>query len=676
MTNETGAEELGQTEIDRLCANAIRALAIDAIEAAKSGHPGLPLGIADAAYVLWTRFLKHNPGDPAWPDRDRFVLSAGHGSMLLYALLHLSGYELSLDDLRAFRQWESKTPGHPEYGLTPGVETTTGPLGQGFGIAVGMAMAERWLAERFNRPGFPIVDHYTYALCSDGDLMEGISHEAASLAGHLQLGKLIVLYDSNLVSLDGPTELTYTEDVAMRFTAYGWQVLHVDGHQMAEVAEALATARAERSRPSIIIARTVIGYGSPNKAGKHIAHGEPLGAEEARLTKANLGWPLEPAFYVPEAVYEHMHLVLEVGDRRQREWKALLARYQTSYPELAALWEQMQTRALPADWETLFPTLAPDPQAKGTRVASGQVLNALAPLLPGLLGGSADLGGSNHTSIKGAAPLSGASFAGRNIYFGVREHAMAAALNGMALHGGIIPYGGTFLVFSDYMRPAIRLAALMHLQVVFVFTHDSIGVGEDGPTHQPVEHVMSLRLIPNLHVFRPADANEVRMAWRHALERRDGPTALVLTRQNVPTFDRERLAPAEGALRGGYVLRDAEGAQAILLASGSEVAVALEAADLLAARGAPVRVVSLPCWELFEAQERAYRESVLPPAITARVAIEAGRTMGWERYLGPRGVALGVDRFGASAPFAELFRRYGLTAQRVVEAALETLQRA
>jgi len=674
MTDETGAEDLWQAEIDRLCANAIRALAIDAIEAAKSGHPGLPLGMADAAYVLWTRFLKHNPADPAWPDRDRFVLSAGHGSMLLYALLHLSGYELSLDDLRAFRQWESKTPGHPEYGLTPGVETTTGPLGQGFGIAVGMAMAERWLAERFNRPGFPIVDHYTYVLCSDGDLMEGISHEAASLAGHLRLGKLIALYDSNLVSLDGPTELTFTEDVAARFAAYGWQVLRVDGHQMAEVAEALAEARAERNRPSLIIARTVIGYGSPNKAGKHIVHGEPLGVEEARLTRANLGWPLEPAFYVPEAVYEHMHLALEVGDRRQREWAALMARYRTSYPELAALWEQMQTRALPADWEALLPPLAPDAQAKGTRVTSGQVLHALAPVVPALLGGSADLGGSNHTTLKGAAPLSGESFAGRNIYFGVREHAMAAVLNGMALHGGIIPYGGTFLVFSDYMRPAIRLAALMHLQVVFVFTHDSIGLGEDGPTHQPVEHLMSLRLIPNLHVFRPADANEVRMAWRHALERRDGPTALVLTRQNVPTLDRRQLAPAEGALRGGYILRDAEGAQALLLASGSEVAVALEAADLLAGRGIPTRVVSLPCWELFEAQERAYRESVLPPAMTARVAIEAGRTLGWERYLGPRGVALGVDRFGASAPSSELFRHYGLTARHVVEATLEVLR--
>lgn len=676
MTHEIGVERADQAAIDRLCANAIRALAMDAVQAANSGHPGLPLGMADAAYVLWTRFLKHNPADPTWPDRDRFVLSAGHGSMLLYALLHLSGYDVSLDDLRNFRQWGSRTPGHPEYGYTPGVETTTGPLGQGLATAVGMALAERWLAEKFNRPGFPIVDHYTYVLCSDGDLMEGLSHEAASLAGHLRLGKLIVLYDSNQVSLDGPTDLSFTEDVALRFAAYGWQVLHADGHKMTEVAEALAAARADRTRPSIIITRTVIGYGSPNKAGKHTAHGEPLGVEEVRLTKANLGWPLEPDFYVPEAVYEHMHLALEVGDRRQRDWAATLARYKASYPELGELWDQMQNRMLPTDWETALPRFPADPKAKGTRFASGQVINALAPLVPSLLGGSADLGVSNQTLIKGEAPLSGESFAGRNIYFGVREHAMAAALNGMALHGGIIPYGGTFLVFSDYMRPAIRLAALMKLQVVFIFTHDSIGLGEDGPTHQPVEHLMSLRLIPNLHVFRPCDANEVAMAWRHALERRDGPTAIILTRQNVPTLDRERLAPAEGALRGGYVLRDAKHPRALLIASGSEVVVALEAADRLAARGVPARVVSLPCWELFEAQDQAYRDQVLPPNIQVRVMIEAGCTMGWERYIGPRGIALGVDRFGASAPYQELFKRFGLTAQHAEEAVMHLLDAA
>lgn len=675
MANQTSAANLSQPALDQLCANAIRALAIDAVQAANSGHPGLPLGMADAAYVLWTRFLKHNPGDPGWPDRDRFVLSAGHGSMLLYALLHLSGYNLSLTELRNFRQWGSKTPGHPEYGLTPGVETTTGPLGQGLGMAVGMAMAERWLAEKFNRPGFPLVNHHTYALCSDGDLMEGISHEAASLAGHLRLGKLIVLYDANQVSIDGPTDLATSEDTGQRFAAYGWHVLHVDGHSMAEVAEALAEARAELSRPSIVIARTTIGYGSPNKAGKNTAHGEPLGAEEARLTKANLGWPLEPTFYVPESVYEHMQLALEVGDRRQREWEALLARYKARHPELGALWEQMQTTALPVDWAAVLPHFPADPQAKGTRVASGQTLNALAPLIPSLLGGSADLSGSTNTLLKGEAPLVGTSFAGRNIHFGVREHAMAAALNGMALHGGIIPYGGTFLVFSDYMRPAIRLAALMHTRVVFVFTHDSIGVGEDGPTHQPVEQLMALRLIPNLHVFRPGDANEVAMAWRHALERCAGPTAIVLSRQNVPTLDRAHCAPAEGALRGGYILRDTVEPRALLIASGSELAVALAAAELLAARGVATRVVSLPCWELFADQEAAYRDHVLPPSLTARVAVEAGRTLGWERFIGPQGVALGVDGFGASAPYAEVFAHYGLTAQHVADAALRLLER-
>ncbi len=674
MANQTSAANLSQPALDQLCANAIRALAIDAVQAANSGHPGLPLGMADAAYVLWTRFLKHNPGDPGWPDRDRFVLSAGHGSMLLYALLHLSGYDLSLTELRNFRQWGSKTPGHPEYGLTPGVETTTGPLGQGLGMAVGMAMAERWLAEKFNRPGFPLVNHHTYALCSDGDLMEGIGHEAASLAGHLRLGKLIVLYDSNQVSIDGPTDLTISEDTGQRFAAYGWQVLHVDGHVMAEVAEALAEARAELSRPSIVIARTTIGYGSPNKAGKNTAHGEPLGVEEARLTKANLGWPLEPTFYVPESVYEHMQLAQEVGDRRQRDWEALLARYKARHPELGTLWDQMQTTALPVDWAAVLPQFPADPQAKGTRVASGQTLNALAPLIPSLLGGSADLSGSNNTLLKGEAPLAGTSFAGRNIHFGVREHAMAAALNGMALHGGIIPYGGTFLVFSDYMRPAIRLAALMHTRVVFVFTHDSIGVGEDGPTHQPIEQVMALRLIPNLHVFRPGDANEVAMAWRHALERRAGPTAIVLSRQNVPTLDRAHCAPAEGALRGGYILRDAVDPRALLIASGSELAVALAAADVLAARGVATRVVSLPCWELFADQEAAYRDHVLPPSLTARVAVEAGRTLGWERFVGPQGVALGIDCFGASAPSSELFAQYGLTAQHVADAALRLLE--
>lgn len=658
--------------LDRLCANAIRALAIDAVQQANSGHPGMPLGMADAAYVLWTRFLKHNPGDPHWPNRDRLVLSAGHGSMLLYALLHLTGYDLSLDDLKQFRQWGSRTPGHPEYHETPGVEMTTGPLGQGFATAVGMAIAERWLATRFNRAGFPIVDHYTYVIASDGDLMEGISHEAASLAGHLRLGKLIVLYDSNDISLVGPTKLSWSENVADRFAAYGWQVLYADGHNMSSVALALAEAIADDQRPSLIITRTVIGYASP-RAGSHKAHGEPLGVEGVKLTKEALGWPTEPAFYVPLEVYEHMHLAAEVGEVRQREWEAMLNRYRASYPDLAAEWDLLQEGGLPANWHTALPVFPPDPKAKGTRVASGAVLQALAPILPGLLGGSADLHTSDFTYLEGFGSISGDNFQARNLHFGVREHAMGAILNGMALHGGIIPYGGTFLVFSDYMRPSIRLAALMKLRVIYVFTHDSIGVGEDGPTHQPVEHLVALRAIPNVLVVRPADANEVAMAWRLALQRTDGPTAIILSRQNVPTLDRSGLGAAEGVLRGGYILRDAESAQALIIATGSEVAVALAAADQLEAEGIAVRVVSMPCRELFDQQEAGYREKVLPSSIPVRVAIEAGRSLGWERYVGCEGTIIGVDRFGASAPFQRIYAEFGLTAERIVAAVKQHL---
>jgi transketolase len=658
--------------LDRLCANAIRALAIDAVQQANSGHPGMPLGMADAAYVLWTRFLKHNPGDPHWPNRDRFVLSAGHGSMLLYALLHLTGYDLALDDLKQFRQWGSRTPGHPEYHETPGVEMTTGPLGQGFATAVGMAIAERWLATRFNRAGFPIVDHYTYVIASDGDLMEGISHEAASLAGHLRLGKLIVLYDSNDISLVGPTKLSWSENVADRFAAYGWQVLYADGHNMSSVALALAEAIADDQRPSLIITRTVIGYASP-RAGSHKAHGEPLGVEGVKLTKEALGWPTEPAFYVPLEVYEHMHLAAEVGEVRQREWEAMLNRYRASYPDLAAEWDLLQEGGLPANWHTALPVFPPDPKAKGTRVASGAVLQALAPILPGLLGGSADLHTSDFTYLEGFGSISGDNFQARNLHFGVREHAMGAILNGMALHGGIIPYGGTFLVFSDYMRPSIRLAALMKLRVIYVFTHDSIGVGEDGPTHQPVEHLVALRAIPNVLVVRPADANEVAMAWRLALQRTDGPTAIILSRQNVPTLDRSGLGAAEGVLRGGYILRDAESAQALIIATGSEVAVALAAADQLEAEGIAVRVVSMPCRELFDQQEAGYREKVLPSSIPVRVAIEAGRSIGWERYVGCEGTIIGVDRFGASAPFQRIYAEFGLTAERIVAAVKQHL---
>ncbi|MCS6887629.1 MAG: transketolase [Chloroflexus sp.] len=662
------------TTIDQLCANAIRALAIDAVQQANSGHPGMPLGMADAAYVLWTRFLKHNPSDPHWPNRDRFVLSAGHGSMLLYALLHLTGYDLSLEDLKQFRQWGSRTPGHPEYHETPGVEMTTGPLGQGIATAVGMAIAERWLATKFNRVGFPVVDHYTYVIASDGDLMEGISHEAASLAGHLRLGKLIVLYDSNDISLVGPTKLAWSENVAERFAAYGWQVLYADGHNMSSVALALAEAIADGERPSLIITRTVIGYASP-RAGSHKAHGEPLGAEGVRLTKAALGWPQEPAFYVPNEVYEHMQLAVEVGEVRQREWEAMLRRYRASYPDLAAEWDLLQAGGLPDGWETALPVFAPDPKAKGTRTASGAVLQALAPIVPGLLGGSADLHTSDFTYLEGLGSISGEKFSARNLHFGVREHAMGAILNGMSLHGGIIPYGGTFLVFSDYMRPAIRLAALMGLRVIYVFTHDSIGVGEDGPTHQPVEHLVALRAIPNLFVVRPGDANEVAMAWRLALKRTDGPTAIILSRQNVPTLDRAQLGAADGVLRGGYVLRAADPAQAIIIATGSEVALALAAADQLAAEGIAAQVVSMPCRELFDQQEVAYRDCVLPPSVKARVAVEAGRSLGWERYVGCDGTIIGVDRFGASAPFQRIYAELGLTVERIVAAVKDQIQR-
>jgi transketolase len=660
-------------ELDQRCANAIRALAIDAVQKANSGHPGLPLGMADAAYVLWARFLKHNPADPHWFDRDRFVLSAGHGSMLLYALLHLTGYDLPIEELQRFRQWGSRTPGHPEYHDTPGVETTTGPLGQGLATAVGMALGERWLAAKFNRPGFTVVDHYTYVLASDGDLMEGISHEAASLAGHLKLAKLIVLYDSNKISLVGSTDLAFSEDVAARFGAYGWQVLHADGHAMADVAHALAEAQEDRERPTLIICRTEIGYGSP-KAGTHKAHGEPLGADAVRATKAKLGWPLEPDFYVPAEVYEHMGLAIEVGGARQREWEATLARWRNAYPDLAAEWEALSSKRLPADWNAVLPHFSADPKAKGTRIASGETVNALAQVVPGLLGGSADLHTSDNTYLKAYASLRPDDFSGRNIHYGVREHAMGAAMNGLALHGKIIPFGGTFLVFSDYLRPAIRLAALMRLQVIYVFTHDSIGLGEDGPTHQPVEHLAALRAIPNLYVVRPGDANEVAQAWRIALEHTDGPTALIFSRQNVPTLDRSALAPAEGALRGGYVLRAAANPQALLIGTGSELSLALQAADLLEARGIATQVVSMPSWELFARQDEAYRASVLPAQLTVRVAVEAARPFGWERWVGEHGAVVGVDRFGASAPYQEIYQQFGLTPEAIAAAVEQQLE--
>lgn len=651
-------------------ANSIRSLAMDAVQKANSGHPGMPMGMADTAAALWARFLKFDPRQPDWPDRDRFVLSAGHGSMLLYALLHLSGYDLPMEALQNFRQWDSPTPGHPEYGHTPGVETTTGPLGQGISTALGMALAERWLAARYNRREFPVVNHFTYVIASDGDLMEGVSHEACALAGHWGLGKLIVLYDDNGISIDGSTKLAFTEDVLARFAAYGWQTARVDGHNPEAVAAALAAAQAEAERPSLIACRTVIGFGSPNRAGTAKAHGEPLGVEELRLTKEALGLPQVP-FWVDPQAYELLGTAGSKGAQKHQEWLEMFAAYEAAFPELAAEFRRVMAGELPPNWqETPMPEFN---SAIATRAASGQVLNALAVTVPELLGGSADLTGSNLTDLKGAADVQKGAYDGRYLRFGVREHGMGAILNGMSLHGGIIPYGGTFLVFADYMRPAIRLAALMNQGVIYVFTHDSIGLGEDGPTHQPIEHLLSLRAIPNLVVFRPADAWETAVAWKIAIARRNGPTALALTRQKLPLLNRE---VTHQAVHGGYVLADVANPQIILMGSGSEVHLALGAQKLLAEKGVAARVVSLPSWELFNAQPRAYRNAVLPPEITARVAIEAGVTLGWEQYVGAQGAILGINRFGASAPYERIYQEFGLTAEAMAAAALELLERS
>jgi transketolase len=652
----------------RLTADALRVLAMDAVQKAESGHPGMPMGMADAAVVLWTRFLKFDPQNPEWPDRDRFVLSAGHGSMLLYGLLHLAGYDLPMEELLAFRQRGSRTPGHPEHGLTPGVETTTGPLGQGIGNAVGMALAERWLATRFNRPGFSIVEHHTYVIASDGDMMEGVSHEACALAGHLGLGRLIVLWDDNGISIDGPTSLAFGEDVVARFAAYGWQTCRVDGHDPEAVEAALSAARNEAGRPSLIACRTHIGHPSPNRQDSEKAHGEPLGVEEVRLTKERLGWPSEPAFHVPDEARELLREAAAAGAARHAEWRFLLARYAQAHPEQASAFEAALEGELPPGWDRDLPSFVPG-KPLATRAASGVLLQALSARIPTLVGGSADLTVSNQTLPKGEVSVTRSDFAGRYIRFGVREHGMGAILNGIALHGGLRPYGGTFLIFSDYMHPSIRLAALMEQPVVYVFTHDSIGLGEDGPTHQPIEQLTSLRAIPNLHVFRPADAAETMIAWRVALERRRGPTALVLTRQPLPVLDRGRYASAEGAARGAYVVAGTGEPQVVLIATGSEVAIALEAATRLSAEGYPTRVVSMPCRELFEAQPAAYREDILPLRIRCRVAVEAGATLGWRAYVGLDGAVVGLDRFGASAPYQTLYRELGLTAEAVVRAA-------
>lgn len=663
-----------RTAVDELCVNAIRALAIEAVEHARSGHPGAPMGLAPTAFVLWTRFLRHDPADPTWPDRDRFVLSAGHASMLLYALLHLSGYDLSLEELRRFRQLGSRTPGHPEYGLTPGVETTTGPLGQGLANAVGMAIAERLLAERFNRPGLEVVNHRVWAICSDGDLMEGISHEAASLAGHLGLGRLTVVHDDNGISIDGPTDLAWSEDVAARFRAYGWHVERVvDGTDLTEIEEALARARAEEERPSLVMVRTRIAEGAPTKQGTAAAHGAPLGPEEVAAWREAVGWTAEP-FQVPAAVRATFLEAAAAGARERALWRRRFEAWGEAFPELAEEWRRRMRRELP---EGLWEALPRDFDGRiSTRKASGTVLAALAPALPELVGGSADLTESNATALPGV-PASGRDRVGRYLHYGVREHGMAAVMNGLALHGGLRPYGGTFLVFSDYLRPALRLSALMRQPVIYVFTHDSIGLGEDGPTHQPVEHLASLRAIPGLVVIRPADGWEVAEAWRAALERRDGPTALVLSRQDLPVLERPPNASAAGLRFGGYVLRElGRGAEpdVVLLATGSEVHVALGATEQLAAAGLRARVLSMPSWELFEAQPREYREDVLGPRSALRVAVEAGASLGWERWVGPEGVLVTMDRFGASAPGPVLMERFGFTPEAVAERALAALR--
>jgi transketolase len=663
--------------VEEQLVNTIRMLAADAVQEAKSGHAGMPMGMAQAAVTLWSRYMRYNPQNPSWFDRDRFVLSAGHGSMLLYALLHLTGYDLSLAELKNFRQWGSKTPGHPEAGHTPGVETTTGPLGQGFANGVGMALVERWLAERFNRPNFTVVDHYTYAIVSDGDLMEGVASEAASLAGHLRLGKIIYLYDDNRVTIDGYTDLAYTEQWAQRFESYGWHVQSIDGMDGAAVAAAIEAAHAEH-RPSIIGCKTIIGYGSPKLGGTPKAHSDAFGEEELAKTRAKLGFPEGSRFYVPEAVQALREEFIARGKTLEAAHAERLAAYRGAYPQEAAELAQMISGELPAGWQAALPTFAPG-AAVATRNTSGDVINALAPVLPHLIGGSADLAASNKNTIKNGGDLKAESFQGRNINFGVREHGMAGILNGMALHGGVISFGATFFVFTDYMRASMRLAALSKLPVIYILTHDSVGVGEDGPTHQPVEQLAALRAMPNMTVIRPADANEAVQAWRVAIENRTGPTALVLTRQNLPIADRSAagIGAAEGVLRGGYTFYASsnEAPQVVLIATGSEVSLAHTAAQQLAADGVRVQVASLPAWNLFAAQSEEYRNSVLPPA-TPKVAIEAAVTFGWERWVGndPRKSAIiGIDHFGASAPYQRVYQEFGLTAEAVVAAAKKLL---
>jgi transketolase len=680
MSTPVQQENITTPELDQLCINTIRTLSLDAVQKAESGHPGLPLGAAPMAYVLWTRFLRHNPKNPKWENRDRFLLSAGHGSMLLYSLLHLTGYDLPLEELKSFRQWGSKTPGHPEYGLTPGVEITTGPLGQGFANGVGMAMGAAHLAAQFNKDGFPLIDHNVYAIVSDGDLMEGVASEAASLAGHLKLGKLIYLYDDNQVTIEGFTSLAFSENVPKRFEAYGWHTLTVaDGNDLDAIEAAIREAQSVGTRPSLISVKTIIGYGMPT-AGTRKAHSDAPGEEAVRETKRHLGWPEDKQFYIPEEALNHFRKAVQRGAQQENEWHGLVEKYSQKHQESGRLWNSMMKGELPAGWEDHLPKFE-NAKPMATRAASGEVINALAPHMPMLIGGSADLGVSNNTDIKESHSFEPGEYDGRILHFGVREHAMGSTLTGISLNGGLIPFGGTFLTFSDYMRPAIRLAALSEVQVIYVFTHDSIGLGEDGPTHQPIEHLAALRAIPHLFVIRPADSTEVSEAWRLAILRRHAPTALALTRQKVPLIDRTRYAAATGVRRGAYILAEAEDAgktasgsdrgkpRLILLATGSEVSLALQARETLQQEGIPTRVVSMPCWELFEEQPDDYRKEVLPPSVGARLAVEAGVCQGWDRYVGSTGDVICLNRFGGSAPGDVALRELGFTVENVLKRA-------
>jgi transketolase len=677
--HKTGTDQAtpDASTIDELCVITIRTLAMDAVQRAGSGHPGTAMALAPLAYVLWTRHMKHNPGNPRWMDRDRFILSAGHAAILQYAALHLSGYDISLEQLKRYRTQGSITPGHPENHVTPGVETTTGPLGQGVMNSVGMAIAEAHLGAVFNRPGHEVVDHHTYAICSDGDIMEGASHEAASIAGHLGLGKLIWIYDDNRITIDGDTNLTFSEDIEGRFRSYGWHVQNVGdrANDLDALDRALDAARDERERPSLVVVRTHIAWGAPNLQDTPESHGSPLGDEEIRLTKEAYGWPPDESFRVPDAVREHMRATVELGARREAEWTGRFSAYREAHPELAASLEQRWAGGPPDGWDQDIPTFQPGDGPIATRAASGKVLNGFADHLPWLMGGSADLTGSNNCRIDSSTPFGPGAYAGRNLHWGIREHVMCGASNGMALHGGIRPFAATFFVFTDYARPSIRLAALMGLPTIYIMTHDSIGLGADGPTHQPIEHLASLRAMPTLHVIRPSDANEVAEAWRAAVERTDGPTVLVLSRQKLPIADRTLHGAARGLRRGAYVLsaERGEAADVVLLASGSEVHLALGATEQLAAQGVDARVVSMPCWELFREQPAEYRDSVLPPTVTARVAIEAGATMGWREWVGDAGAIMGIDRFGASASSEDNFREYGLTVEAIVAHATEVL---